>query len=78
MVPNHHPLAMHFWPFLGFPHWPIANRTLHFCEDRNYIGSASFIVSYLLLAILSIGAGSTLGSDDFLVAFGAGVGFAND
>ncbi len=56
----------------------IANRTLRFCDDRNYIGSASFIVFYLLLAILSIGVGSTLGSDDFLVAFGAGVGFAND
>lgn len=33
---------------------------------------------YLLLAILSVGVGSTLGSDDFLVAFGAGVGFARD
>jgi NhaP-type Na+/H+ or K+/H+ antiporter len=56
----------------------IANRTLRFCEDHDYVGSASFIVFYLLLAILSIGVGNTLGSDDFLVAFGAGVGFAND
>lgn len=36
------------------------------------------MVFYLLLAILSVGVGSTLGSDDFLVAFGAGYGFARD
>jgi len=31
-----------------------------------------------LLALLCVGAGSCLGSDDFLVAFGAGIGFADD
>jgi sodium/hydrogen antiporter len=67
-----------FGLFLGFFIGQIANRILRFCEDRNYIGSASFIVFYLLLAILSIGVGSTLGSDDFLVEFSAGIGFAND
>jgi NhaP-type Na+/H+ or K+/H+ antiporter len=56
----------------------IANRILRFCDSRQYISESSFVVFYLLLAILSIGIGSTLGSDDFLVAFGAGVGFAHD
>jgi NhaP-type Na+/H+ or K+/H+ antiporter len=56
----------------------VANRILRFCDSREYISESSFVVFYLLLAILSIGIGSTLGSDDFLVAFGAGVGFAHD
>lgn len=56
----------------------IANRLLRFSESREYISRPSFVVFYLLLAILSIGIGSVLGSDDFLVAFGAGVGFAHD
>jgi NhaP-type Na+/H+ or K+/H+ antiporter len=67
-----------FGLFLGVCIGQIANRILRFSEDRDYIGRASFIVFYLLLAILSIGLGSALGSDDFLVAFGAGVGFAHD
>jgi sodium/hydrogen antiporter len=33
-----------------------------------------FIVFYFLLAIFSVGVGSTLGSDNFLVAFAAGIG----
>ncbi|QSZ29373.1 hypothetical protein DSL72_003887 [Monilinia vaccinii-corymbosi] len=56
----------------------LANRLLRFSDDHEYISTPSFVVFYLLLAILSIGIGSTLGSDDFLVAFGAGVGFAHD
>ncbi|CAD6445431.1 72d26d1f-1d0e-493e-8871-02b4135c1982-CDS [Sclerotinia trifoliorum] len=56
----------------------IANRLLRFSDAREYISRPSFVVFYLLLAILSIGIGSILGSDDFLVAFGAGVGFAHD
>ncbi|KAK4540165.1 hypothetical protein LTR36_009751 [Oleoguttula mirabilis] len=54
------------------------NRILRFSERRNYIDPAGFTVFYLLLAILSVGVGSTLGSDDFLVSFGAGYGFARD
>ncbi|KAF4632689.1 hypothetical protein G7Y89_g5440 [Cudoniella acicularis] len=56
----------------------VANRLLRFSSTRNYISQPSFVISYLLLAILSIGIGSLLGSDDFLAAFGAGVGFAHD
>lgn len=55
-----------------------ANRVLRFSDDRGVIDRGAFLVFYLLLAVLSIGIGSTLGSDDFLVAFGAGVGFAHD
>lgn len=55
-----------------------ANRALRFAQSRQYINSASFFVFYLLLAIFSTGFGSLLGLDDFLVAFGAGTGFAWD
>lgn len=56
----------------------IANRLLRFSDQRGYITKSSFVVFYLLLAILCVGVGSILGSDDFLVAFGAGVGLAHD
>jgi len=56
----------------------ISNRILRFVSGRDLIGLPSFIVFYLLMALLSVGIGSTLGSDDFLVAFGAGIGFAHD
>lgn len=56
----------------------VANRALRFSDAREYISQPSFVVFYLLLAVLSVGVGSILGSDDFLVAFGAGVGFAHD
>ena len=55
-----------------------ANRALRFSQARNYIDSSSFFVFYFLLAICSIGVGSLFGLDDFLVAFGAGTGFAWD
>ena len=55
-----------------------ANRLLRFSASKGYIAPSSFLVFYFLLAIFSIGVASTLGVDDFLVAFGAGVGFSND
>lgn len=63
---------------LGLALGNVANRVLRFSTKRNWIGDSSFIVFYLLMALLSIGVGSTLGADDFLVAFGAGIGFAHD
>ena len=54
------------------------NRCLRFVESRDYISPAAFIAFYFLLAGFSIGIGSTLGVDDFLVAFGAGYGFAGN
>lgn len=50
-----------------------ANYILRFSDKRGYISRSSFVVFYLLMAALSVGVGSVLGSDDFLVAFGAGV-----
>ena len=55
-----------------------SNWALRFVERLNYIHRAAFLVFYFLLAIFSVGIGSTLGVDDFLVAFGAGYGFARD
>lgn len=55
-----------------------ANRSLRMAERRDWIDPSSFLGFYLLLALLSVGIGSTLGLDDFLVAFGAGTGFAWD
>ncbi|THZ95110.1 Sodium/hydrogen exchanger [Aureobasidium pullulans] len=56
----------------------VFNRLLRFSDGRGYIDPAGMIAFYLLLAIFSVGVGSILGSDDFLVAFGAGYGFARD
>ena len=64
--------------FLGLLIGYTANRLLRFSENRHYITGGSFFVFYFLLAIFAIGVGSTLGADDFLVAFGAGTGFAWD
>lgn len=55
-----------------------ANRSLRVAERRDWIDPSSFLAFYILLALLSVGIGSTLGLDDFLVAFGAGTGFAWD
>ena len=55
-----------------------SNRALRVAEAKKYIDPSSFLVFYFLLAILSLGLGSTLGLDDFLLAFGTGTGFAWD
>nr|POE64143.1 na(+)/h(+) antiporter 1 [Quercus suber] len=54
------------------------NRILRFSYAKEYVDYSGFTVFYLLAALLAIGIGSTLGADDFLVAFGAGYGFARD
>lgn len=53
------------------------NRIYRFSHKREMMGRASYLTFYLLLAIFSIGVASTLGVDDFLVAFCAGCGFAH-
>lgn len=63
---------------IGLVYGHCFNRTLRFSQAQGYISPASFLVFYFLLAIFGIGIGSTLGVDDFLVAFGAGYGFAWD
>lgn len=63
---------------LGLVIGTIFNRALRFSDIRGYVDPAGLIAFYLLLAMFSVGVGSILGSDDFLVAFGAGYGFARD
>jgi NhaP-type Na+/H+ or K+/H+ antiporter len=76
-------LQVIFWQcsvgtFIGIVIGYTANKLLRFSEGRNYIMDSSFFVFYFLLAIFCVGIGSTLGSDDFLVAFGAGTAFGWD
>jgi len=63
-----------FGMIIGF----MANKAVRFADARKTIGHESFLVFYFLLAILSIGVGSTLGLDDFLVTFSAAATFAHD
>lgn len=55
-----------------------ANKALRFSETRGFTQPATLFVFYFLLAILCVGVGSTLGLDDFLVAFSAGTAFCWD
>jgi sodium/hydrogen antiporter len=55
-----------------------ANRVLKFSEARNMTQESTLFVFYFLLAILTVGVGSTLGLDDFLVCFSAGQAFCWD
>jgi NhaP-type Na+/H+ or K+/H+ antiporter len=55
-----------------------ANHLLRYCDSKKYVGRASYLVFYLLLAIFSCGVASTLGVDDFLFAFSAGATFSRD
>ena len=67
-----------FGTLLGLILGTLFNRILRFSDGRGYIDAGGFTVFYLLLAILCVGLASTLGTDDFLVAFGAGYGFTRD
>jgi NhaP-type Na+/H+ or K+/H+ antiporter len=55
----------------------VFNRLFRLAHARETMGRASYLAFYLLLAVFSIGLASTLGVDDFLVAFCAGRGFAH-
>lgn len=67
-----------FGTFLGMVIGWVANWLLKFSSQRNLIAPPTYLVFYLLLAIFCIGVASTLGVDDFLVAFAAGATFGND
>ena len=56
----------------------IARESLKWTEKRGYTQEATLFVFYFLLAIFCVGIGSTLGLDDFLVAFAAGTAFCWD
>lgn len=56
----------------------VAAKALRFSEERGYTQKSTLFVFYFLLAIFTVGVGSTLGLDDFLVAFSAGTAFSWD
>jgi sodium/hydrogen antiporter len=67
-----------FGLFLGVVVGRLANIGLKLASQKKYIEHSSFFAFYLLLALFTVGLGSTLGVDDFLVAFGAGTAFSWD
>jgi NhaP-type Na+/H+ or K+/H+ antiporter len=62
---------------LGLAIGHIFNRIYKFSHKREMMGRASYLAFYLLLAVFSVGFASTLGVDDFLVTFFAGIGFSH-
>lgn len=64
--------------FFGFVIGHVFNSLYKISHKREMMGRASYLAFYLLLAIFSIGLASTIGVDDFLVAFFAGRGFAHN
>ncbi|KAI9867825.1 MAG: hypothetical protein M1813_007647 [Trichoglossum hirsutum] len=53
-------------------------HAIKWAEKHDLIDRESFLVFYFVLALFCAGAGSTIGVDDLLVGFAAGVGFSND
>ncbi|KAJ4359645.1 uncharacterized protein N0V89_000200 [Didymosphaeria variabile] len=53
------------------------NKVFTYSYKREFMGSASYLSFYLLLAVFALGLASTLGVDDFLVTFFAGLGFSH-
>lgn len=62
----------------GFLVGYIARHLIKYAEKKNLIDRESFLVFYFVLALFCAGSGSTLGMDDLLIGFAAGVGFSND
>jgi len=53
-------------------------HAIKWADRRGLIDRESFLVFYFVLALFCAGTGATLGTDDLLVGFAAGVGFSND
>ncbi|KAL8691246.1 MAG: hypothetical protein Q9218_003486 [Villophora microphyllina] len=56
----------------------LGRRAIRWADNKNLIDRESFLVFYFTLALFCAGTGATLGTDDLLVGFAAGVGFSND
>lgn len=67
-----------FGIFLGLIIGRTANSLLRISDKKKLIARPTYVVFYLLLALFCVGVASTLGLDDFLVAFSAGAMFAHD
>jgi NhaP-type Na+/H+ or K+/H+ antiporter len=51
---------------------------MKFCEEKGLIDRQSYVAQYVSLALLVVGTGSMLGTDDLLAAFCCGTAFAWD
>ena len=51
----------------------IASRIMRFAHERNFVDEDSYIALYVSLALLTVGAASSLGNDDLLAALAAGL-----
>lgn len=56
----------------------LGRHAIKWADGKNLIDRESFLVFYFTLALFCAGTGATLGTDDLLVGFAAGVGFSND
>ncbi|MCJ1407571.1 Superoxide dismutase [Mn], mitochondrial [Ptychographa xylographoides] len=67
-----------FGAVYGFLIGYIGRHAIKWADSKQLIDRESFLVFYFVLALFCAGSGSTLGLDDLLVGFSAGVGFSND
>ena len=56
----------------------LARHAIKWADRKDLVDRESFLVFYFVLALFCAGTGATLGTDDLLVGFAAGVGFSND
>ena len=56
----------------------LGRHAIKWADRKGLIDRESFLVFYFTLALFCAGTGATLGTDDLLVGFAAGVGFSND
>ncbi|RKF80478.1 putative Na antiporter C3A11.09 [Golovinomyces cichoracearum] len=62
----------------GFTIGYIARQGIKLADKHNLIDKESFLVFYFVLALFCAGSASTIGTDELLVGFSAGIGFSND
>lgn len=67
-----------FGCFYGVMIGYLGRHAIKWADRRDLIDRESFLVFYFVLALFAAGTGATLGTDDLLVGFAAGVGFSND
>lgn len=67
-----------FGAFYGVMIGYMGRHAIKWADRRGLIDRESFLVFYFVLALFCAGTGATLGTDDLLVGFAAGVGFSND
>lgn len=67
-----------FGCFYGVMIGYLGRHAIRWADRRDLIDRESFLVFYFVLALFAAGTGATLGTDDLLVGFAAGVGFSND